>query len=113
MAAFEPSPASGVANVNGSSPSGPLLEVAGLSVAFEGESGWTSVVDDVSFSVGRGEILGLVGESGSGKTVTCLSITNLLPERTAQISAGRIDFDGRDLAGLTRRELEDVRRERI
>jgi oligopeptide/dipeptide ABC transporter ATP-binding protein len=68
-------------------------------------------VDDLSFDVGRNEVLGIVGESGSGKTVTALSILGLLPKR-ARVR-GEIAFDGRDLLTLKERELQGVRGARI
>ncbi|MEO6122336.1 MAG: ABC transporter ATP-binding protein [Ilumatobacteraceae bacterium] len=90
-------------------PARTVLEVDGLSVDFGSGKSWVRVVDDVSFTVGAGEIVGLVGESGSGKTVTCLSITQLLPPRTSKISGGAIRLGGVDLTQLGRRALEDVR----
>jgi oligopeptide/dipeptide ABC transporter ATP-binding protein len=86
-----------------------VLEITGLSVDFLQPHGWARVVQDVSLSVAPGELVGLVGESGSGKTVTCLSITQLLPRRTSRIAAGSIVLDGTELTGLTERRMEDVR----
>ena len=57
----------------------PLLDIAGLTVAFRSEQGEREVVSDLSFAVGEGEIVGVVGESGSGKTVLSRSIMGLLP----------------------------------
>src|SRR4029453_2006505 len=51
-----------------------LLEVNDLSVEFKSKTGWSQVIDNVSFDVAKGEVLGLVGESGSGKTVSSLAI---------------------------------------
>ncbi len=86
-----------------------VLDVDGLCVDVLGDRGWVRVVDDVSFEVRAGETVGLVGESGSGKTVTCLSVTRLLPARTSLISGGAIRLSGRNLVGLGERDLEDVR----
>jgi len=83
----------------------PLLDVQHLSVSFGGP---TPAVDDVSFSIARGETLGLVGESGSGKSVTAFSILRLL-QRPGRITAGRVVFDGRDLLALTEDEMREVR----
>ena len=83
----------------------PLLDVQHLSVTFGGP---TSAVDDVSFSIARGETLGLVGESGSGKSVTAFSILRLL-QWPGRITAGRVVFDGRDLLALTEDEMREVR----
>jgi len=71
-----------------------LLEVNGLEVAFpDGEGGWRTVVDEVSFVVGAGERVGLVGESGSGKSLTALAILGLAPE-PGEIRAGRVAIGG-------------------
>jgi ABC-type dipeptide/oligopeptide/nickel transport system ATPase subunit len=87
----------------------PVLEVERLAVDFMVGGAWVRVVDDVSFSVSAGEMVGLVGESGSGKTVTCLSITKLLPSRTSRIGGGSIRLSGIDLTTVQTRRLEDVR----
>jgi peptide/nickel transport system ATP-binding protein len=84
-----------------------MLEVSELSVRFDTDDGPVHAVDRMSFSLGEGEVLGIVGESGCGKSVTCMSLTRLLPE-TAQIS-GRAVFDGRDLLSLSPRALRRVR----
>jgi peptide/nickel transport system ATP-binding protein len=83
----------------------PLLDVQHLSVTFGGP---TPAVDDVSFSMARGETLGLVGESGSGKSVTAFSILRLL-QPPGRIAGGRVLFDGRDLLSLTEGEMREVR----
>lgn len=86
-----------------------LLRVEELRVDFATERGWVNVVDDVSFSVGTREVVGLVGESGSGKTVTGLSILGLVPNPPGRVSGGHVWFGGRDLVGLRERDLRDVR----
>ncbi|MFG1619916.1 dipeptide/oligopeptide/nickel ABC transporter permease/ATP-binding protein [Nonomuraea wenchangensis] len=78
----------------------PLLEVDGLSVSFPGPDGWIRPVQDVSFSIYPGEIVGVVGESGSGKSVTMMSVAQLAPAGAA-VTARRLRFDGDDLTGLT------------
>lgn len=83
----------------------PLLDVQHLSVTFGGPA---QAVDDVSFSIARGETLGLVGESGSGKSVTAFSILRLL-QPPGRITAGRVLFESRDLLTLTEGEMRDVR----
>jgi len=87
----------------------PLLQVESLAIEFSGNAGAIRVVDDVSFDVGVGEIMGLVGESGSGKTVTCRSILRLLPAGRASIAAGAVRFEGRDLVALTEPAMRAVR----
>ncbi|MFM8266460.1 MAG: ABC transporter ATP-binding protein [Ilumatobacteraceae bacterium] len=78
-----------------------LLEVTGLNVRFPTEDGLVHAVRDVSFSVDRGEVLGIVGESGSGKSVANLAVMGLLP-RSTQIE-GSITYDGHELVGLPRK----------
>ena len=74
-----------------------LLTVSDLEVGFQTDRGLARVLDRVNFHAGRGEIVGLVGESGCGKTTLARAILGVLPENSARISAGVIDFDGRDL----------------
>jgi len=85
----------------------PLLEVTDLSVAFKGHDDTVTVVDRVSFSVEADKTLGIVGESGSGKTVSSLALVGLLP-RNATIT-GSARFDGRELVGMSTRQLRNVR----
>lgn len=85
----------------------PLLRVNRLSVRI----GLVDVVQDISFSVGAGEIVGIVGESGSGKSITCRSILRLLPAN-ASVSGG-IDFDGRNIAALSSDEMRLLRGRQI
>jgi oligopeptide/dipeptide ABC transporter ATP-binding protein len=87
----------------------PLLVVEGLEVEFATDRGWVQVLDGVSFTVDRGETVGLVGESGSGKTVTSLTVLGLLPPESSRITAGSIRLDGRELVGLPRRKMEALR----
>jgi microcin C transport system ATP-binding protein len=91
----------------------PLLEVRDLAVSFAVDGGEAAAVRGVSFSLDRGETLGLVGESGSGKSVTALSIMQLLPYPKARHPAGRIRFQERELLGAPEPELERVRGDRI
>jgi peptide/nickel transport system permease protein len=78
-------------------PEDALLVIDGLTVEFETEQGVHRVVEDISFFVRPGEILGLVGESGSGKTVSSLSILRLIASPPGRIVGGSIRFDGKDL----------------
>jgi len=86
-----------------------LLEVRDLSVEFETDAGRVRVVDNVSFDVCEGKIVGLVGESGSGKTVSSLAVLRLLPSPPAQIVGGSIRFNGRDLFDMEFDELRRIR----
>jgi peptide/nickel transport system ATP-binding protein len=90
----------------------PLLSVIGLSTHFDTRAGVAKAVDDVSFALGRGEVLGLVGESGSGKSMTAYSILGLV-DPPGRVVAGRIHFDGRDLAALSSEEMRQLRGNRI
>ncbi len=86
----------------------PLLQVADLRTWFFTDAGVVRAVDGVSFTLQRGETLGIVGESGSGKSVAAKSIMNLL-EEPARIVAGSIRFRGREITGLSEDELRDIR----
>jgi peptide/nickel transport system ATP-binding protein len=90
-----------------------LLEVKGLKTHFFMRDGVVRAVDGVSFALEKGKTLGIVGESGCGKSVTALSIMGLIPRPPAKIVEGEILFDGRDLTGLSDRQLEDVRGRQI
>jgi len=96
----------------------PLLEVKDLRVSVGATpgsrpgAGGVEAVHGVSFSVGRGETVGLVGESGSGKTLACRSILGVLAPG-CRIDSGSVDFDGTDLLGLDRKGWDRVRGTRI
>jgi oligopeptide transport system ATP-binding protein len=87
----------------------PLLEVKNLKTVFKTSDGMVKAVDDVSFTIDRGETLGVVGESGSGKSVTALSILRLIPNPPGQITGGEILFEGKDLLKLSDRDIRKVR----
>jgi oligopeptide/dipeptide ABC transporter ATP-binding protein len=86
-----------------------MLEVEGLSVEFAWPQGWVRVVDDVSFSIGPGETVGLVGESGSGKSVSALSILGLTRVQGGRIARGSIRFLGRELTSMPEAGLRRIR----
>ncbi|MDR1944129.1 MAG: ABC transporter ATP-binding protein [Synergistaceae bacterium] len=90
-----------------------LLEVKELSTKFKSMRGWVTAVDGVSFSVGRGEILGIVGESGCGKSVTSQSIMRLYDEQELVRYDGEVIFNGEDLMKKSEREMERVRGNQI
>ncbi len=90
-----------------------MLLVEGLSTGFLTEKGPVRAVDDVSFSINRGQIMGLVGESGCGKSVSALSIMRLLPKPAGFIEKGRIFFDGIDILELPADSMRRLRGARI
>ncbi|MCU1429423.1 MAG: oligopeptide/dipeptide transporter, ATPase subunit [Actinomycetia bacterium] len=90
-------------------PSEPLLSVRSLCVDFASADGWLRAVEDVSFDVAPGEVLGVVGESGSGKSVSSLAVLDLLPHRASRVSAESIRFDGRELTQLSAEEMRRIR----
>lgn len=88
-----------------------LLEVNDLSVRLQTQRGPAYAVRNVSFSLERGETLGLIGESGCGKSITVMSLLGLLPEN-AQVT-GSICFDGQELVGKKDADLCRIRGDRI
>jgi peptide/nickel transport system ATP-binding protein len=91
----------------------PLLEIQNLKTYFHTRAGTTKAVDDISFSLEKGEILGIVGESGSGKSVTCYSLLGLLPTPPAKVEGGQAQFGGKDLLQLPEALLREIRGKRI
>ena len=89
-----------------------VLTVEGLRTHFFTKAGVVKAVDDVSFSVGRGEVLGLVGESGSGKSMTGYSLMGLI-DPPGRIVEGRIVLDGVDLRALNSEGMRNMRGNRI
>jgi oligopeptide transport system ATP-binding protein len=87
----------------------PVLEVKGLRTVFRTRGGEIHAVNDVSFHLERGELLGVVGESGSGKSVTMMSLIGLLPSPPAENRGGQVLLAGRDLLRLSETELQSVR----
>jgi peptide/nickel transport system ATP-binding protein len=92
--------------------SAPLLEVEGLRTHFFTRAGIVKAVDDVSFVVRKGEVMGLVGESGSGKSMTGYSIMGLI-DPPGRIVEGTIRLNGRDLRALSSEDLRQLRGNRI
>jgi peptide/nickel transport system ATP-binding protein len=86
----------------------PLLEVNDLKTYFRTDDGVVRAVDGVSFTVERGETLGIVGESGSGKSVTCLTIMGLNPKRNS-MSSGVALWKGDNLLTMSPRRLREIR----
>ena len=90
-----------------------LLEVKDLSVTLFTEDGALPAIQELSFIMRKGETLAVVGESGCGKSMTALSIMGLLPQPPAKIVGGSINFEGKDLAKLSRDEMRAYRGNRI
>lgn len=90
-----------------------MVEVKNLSISFNIENKTIKAVDDISFKIKKGEILGLVGESGSGKTVTGMSIARLLPMPPAIINSGEIFFKNKNILSLSLKELYKIRGKEI
>jgi len=90
----------------------PLLDVKNLSMHYEVRAGAIQAIDDVSFSVRKGEALGLVGESGCGKTTVAMAIMRLLPSN-GKIVNGSIELDGEDLVQKNESEMQKIRWDRI
>ncbi|HLY89799.1 MAG TPA: ATP-binding cassette domain-containing protein, partial [Acetobacteraceae bacterium] len=86
-----------------------LLSVCNLTAAFGTARGEIRAIEDVSFSLDEGEILGIVGESGSGKSVTALTIMGLLPQPPARVAGGSILFAGEELTKLSDTRMQRIR----
>ena len=91
----------------------PVLAVEGLTVSVRTEAGLRPLVQDLSFTLRRGETLAIAGESGSGKSITSLAIMGLLPPPAVRVTAGRVSLGGLDLTALSEAGLRDVRGNRI
>lgn len=90
-----------------------LLAVDDLKTWFHTRAGIVRAVNGVSFTVEKGETLGIVGESGSGKSVACYSLMGLVPKPPGKIESGTAHFDGKDLLRLPEKELNQIRGKRI
>ena len=90
-----------------------LLDVKNLRTAFNVEGKDVTVVNDVSFDLSPGEIVGLVGESGCGKSVTALSLMGLVPDPPGKILGGEIFLEGKDLLKFSESDMEKVRGKEI
>jgi len=87
----------------------PLVEVNDLKTYFNIEGTWAKAVDGVSFTIYKGEVLGIVGESGSGKSVTALSLMKLIPDPPGRIMGGEILYKGTDIVNLSYEEMYKIR----
>lgn len=90
-----------------------ILAVKDLSVIYQTDLETVYAVNGVSFTLGRGESLGLVGETGAGKTTLALSIMQLLPERTGKVTGGEIWFEGEELTSLSEQKMRTIRGNKV
>ena len=90
-----------------------VLDVKNLQTVFFTNSGLFRAVDDVSFTVHRGETLAIVGESGCGKSVTALSVMRLVPDPPGRIVGGTVTLEGTDLLGIDEAEMRKIRGNRM
>ena len=86
-----------------------LIQIKNLKTYFNTEAGVVKAVDDVSFDIFEGEVLGIVGESGSGKSVTSLSINRLIPTPPGEIVSGEILYKNSNLLKLSFDEMKNIR----
>mgnify|MGYP001490159725 CR=1 FL=1 len=86
-----------------------LVQIKNLKTYFYTEAGTAKAVDNISFDIYSGEVLGIVGESGSGKSVTSLSINRLIPNPPGEIVDGEIIYKGENLLGLSYKEMREYR----
>ena len=87
----------------------PVLDVRGLETIFHVRGGAVHAVNDVSFSIREGELLGVVGESGSGKSVTMMSLMGLLPSPPAEVTKGEVLYQGRDVLKMAEKDRRKLR----
>jgi len=90
-----------------------ILDVKNLVVEFDTEEGIVKALNGVSFSLKKGEILGIVGETGCGKSVTVYTVLKLLPMPPARVVSGEVIYKGRDLLKLSEEELRKIRGKEI
>ncbi|NLK19551.1 MAG: ABC transporter ATP-binding protein, partial [Synergistaceae bacterium] len=90
-----------------------LINVKNLSVQYKTDLETVFAVNNISFSLKKGETFGLVGETGAGKTTTALTIMRLLPAETGRVTGGAVEFEGRDVLELPEADMRSIRGERI
>lgn len=86
-----------------------LLEVKDLVIKYKTDTGVVDAVNGISFSLNKGETLGLVGETGAGKTTTALGIINLIPDPPGELTGGSVIFQGTDVTRMSKEELRSYR----
>ena len=90
-----------------------LLSVKNLVVHYETDEEVVEAVNNISFDIKKGEIMGLVGETGAGKTTTALAILGLLPDRVARVVNGTIELEGKNMFEMSKSEMRKVRGKKI
>ena len=90
-----------------------ILQVKNLRTYFNTDEGIVKAVDGVSFDLRKGETLGIVGESGSGKSVTNLSVINMIPSPPGRIAGGEILYHGNDMLKMSKKEIRQIRGNKI
>ena len=91
----------------------PIIKIKNLKTYFKTDDGIAKAVDDVSFSLYKGETLGIVGESGCGKSVTSLSMLNLIPQPPGFYAAGEVIYDNKNIIELDEKSLRSIRGNKI
>lgn len=106
--------AGGQVGVNGHESVGAeILSVKDLEIVYKTDLETVRAVNNVSFSLDKGETLGIIGETGAGKTTLALSLMRLLPETTGRVLNGSIHFGGRSLLDLSKKDMQDIRGRQI
>lgn len=90
-----------------------MLNVKDLVIHYETEEEVVEAVNNISFEIKKGEVMGLVGETGAGKTTTALGILGLLPEKVGHVIQGSIEFEGEDLLKKSVKEMRRIRGKKI
>lgn len=90
-----------------------IVDVRDLKIIYKTDLETVYAVNSISFSLKKGETLGIVGETGAGKTTTALSLMRLLPERTGRITGGKINFLNKSIIDIPESEMRDIRGEKI
>lgn len=90
-----------------------MLNVENLVIHYETDEEVVEAVNNISFRLKKGEVLGLVGETGAGKTTTALGIMGLLPPKVGHVIQGKIELDGENLFDKSEREMRDIRGKKI
>ena len=85
-----------------------LLNINHLTMEFYNEGKPLRAVDNVSFEVRKGEILGIVGESGCGKSATSMCIMRLIPEKAGRVIGGSVEFEGKDILGMKKKKFSEI-----